>query len=458
MGYVMIRQPPLADLIRKYSAPVPRYTSYPTAPHFHGDVGPERYAEWLRAIPESGDVSLYVHIPFCDTLCWFCGCHTKIVRRYEPVLAYLERVREEAALVSAHLPEGARLSHIHWGGGSPTLLEADEIASIAQSCKNILPCTDDAEFAVEIDPRDLDDERIAALAGAGVNRASIGVQDFDPEVQRAINRIQSLELTAACVAKLRGAGIASINMDLLYGLPFQTEESLAETLRHAIAMDPDRIAMFGYAHVPWLKTHQRLIPEDALPSPLARLNQFAMACDMLEAAGYMRVGLDHFAKADDPLAVAAQAGTLNRNFQGYTTDSAASLIGLGASAIGSLNEGYIQNLVPIHDYMRTVKAGELPVARGIALSEDDRIRRHVIERLMSGFVFSRSELERHFGSAARAVISEAARMEDFERDGLIAPTPDGFLVTRTGRFFVRAVAARFDAYLARRTARHSLAV
>lgn len=437
------------DLLTRYDRRVPRYTSYPTAPHFHAGIGPDHYAGWLEAVPRDEPLSLYVHIPFCDTLCWFCGCHTTVVRRYGPIASYLGLIEAELDLVAARLPQGVRLGHLHWGGGSPTTLAPDDIRRLGARLLDRLPAAAAAEIAVEIDPRGLGDETIAALAAIGVTRASIGVQDVNPEVQAAINRIQPPEVTRSAVDRLRAAGIARLNLDLVYGLPHQDVGRLLDTLDTALALRPDRLALFGYAHVPGFKAHQRLIPETALPGPVERLAQAETAAARLEAAGYVRIGLDHFALPDDPLARAAATDTLSRNFQGYTTDRARTLVGLGASAIGALPQGYVQNAVPVPRYREALAAGRLPVTRGIALTADDRRRRGVIEALLCRLAV---DLRDH------ADLAELPDLDRFETDGLI-DRGDGLLrVTARGRPFLRTIAAAFDAHLDPAGDRHVRAV
>lgn len=445
-------------LIEKYAGPVPRYTSYPTAPHFTDAVGPENYSKWLADLREGASLSVYCHIPFCDTLCWFCGCHTKMTRRYDPIASYLPALYSEIDLVACQIPEGAKVTHVHWGGGSPTILTPRDIKTLAERLHQQFDVMRDVEFAVEIDPRDLDEDRIEALARAGVNRASIGVQDFDPTVQTAINRRQTYEKTASVIAALRDRGIASINIDVMYGLPHQTTTTLAQTIAAVSQLKPDRIALFGYAHVPWMKRHQSMIDEDFLPGRQARFSQAQLAASLLTNAGYVRVGLDHFALPDDPIARAMTAGTLQRNFQGYTTDHADAVLGLGASAISSLPDGYVQNLVPTTDYKTKLAKQELATAKGVRLTREDRIRRYVIERLMCDLTYSATALEEQFGKPAHAAIAEAGELTRFCRDDMIEPTADGFSVTDIGRPFLRVICAAFDAHLNAGQARHSIAV
>ena len=448
----------VSALVGKYAAPVPRYTSYPTAPHFHEGVGEADYAGWLEAMNPASSLSLYLHIPYCDTLCWFCGCHTKITRRYNPVAAYLPSLCDEIAHVSDIVPSGPRATHIHWGGGSPTILTPDDIRRLAFCVHDHFDVAHSVEFSVEIDPRGLDFERVRAMAEAGVTRASIGVQDFDPKVQSAINRHQSYEETAQAISWLREVGIQAINLDVMYGLPHQSARTLERTVEQVTSLEPDRIALFGYGHVPWAKTHQKMIDEAALPDVGERFAQASLATGLLNEAGYKTIGLDHFARPDDTMAVAEQEGRLRRNFQGYTADAADALIGFGASSIGSLAQGYCQNAAPIADYRRKIAATGLATAKGVELTPDDHMRRWVIERLMCDLTLSSKALGTRFGGAGRELLDGPLDLDGFEQDELITRGDDGIRITAAGRPFIRAICAEFDAYLKRSPQRHSVAV
>ncbi len=446
------------DLVRRYSKPVPRYTSYPTAPHFHPGIDRVTYAEWLRAIPRDTALSLYIHVPFCDRLCWFCGCHTKQVLRYDPIAAYVPVVLREIETVAKLLDGRGRVTALHLGGGSPSMLRRDDLARLASAVRERFTMAEAFEFSIEIDPNDMAPGRYDDLAHVGVTRVSIGVQDFDPRVQAAINRLQSFEQTAAVVEQVRARGVASVNLDVLYGLPYQTLEGLERTVTQTLSLQPDRLALFGYAHVPWLKTHQRMIPEAALPGVLERFAQQAKAAEWIRAAGYDAIGIDHFALPSDTLAQSARGHRLHRNFQGYTTDAAPALIGFGASAIGSLPQGYVQNQVPTGEYTRQVSEHGLATARGIALTREDRMRRWVIERLMCDFTVPLDELMHRFGPPAEDVAAEMLGVAMEDHDGLVDFDREGFVVTEKGRPFVRSIAAAFDSYLGAGKARHSLAV
>jgi len=448
----------LADLIRKYDQRVPRYTSYPTAPHFSATIGAETYAEWLRALPSDTPLSLYLHVPFCAQLCLFCGCHTTVMHRPEPLLAYTRTFLAEIDLLADAIGRRLPVRHIHWGGGTPHALPAACMAAITTRLHERFAIAPDTEVAVEIDARTLTDADIAGLAQIGTTRASLGVQDFDPKVQRAIGRVQSFATTAACVARLRGIGVGSINLDLIYGLPYQTVDGLAATVGSALALAPDRIAVFGYAHVPWMKRQQTLLPATALPDAAARFAQRQAAEQTIAAAGYEAIGLDHFALPVDALAVAARAGRLRRNFQGYTTDDAPVLLGVGASSIGSLPQGYVQNAPGVPGWREAIHAGRLPVARGCAVTAADRLRRDVIERIMcDGAVDLAATAARH-GADPASLMDAAPALQEMARDGLLHWTGHQLAVTGTGRPFLRNVAALFDTYLGAGTARHSAAV
>lgn len=447
-----------ADPVRLFSAPVPRYTSYPTAPHFHDGIDAATYRGWLGGIAADAPVSVYVHVPYCDRLCWFCGCHTKQTLRYDPVARYLQVLHREIELVAAAAGKRLRLRELHLGGGSPSMLKSEDLARLGEVLRRHFDFDAAARISVEIDPNDVTADTIEGFKALGMNRASIGVQDFDPKVQETINRIQTFEDTARVVAMLREAGITSINVDALYGLPHQTRGSLERTLEQVVSLAPDRIALFGYAHVPWMKTHQRMIDEASLPDMEERYLQARLAEERLKDAGYAAIGIDHFALPEDSLAQAASAGRLRRNFQGYTDDPCEVLIGLGASSIGSLPQGYIQNVPATGNYIAAVERGELPVAKGIALTGDDRLRARVIEALMCDFAFSADDLRAEFGGAAELVIEEAdARVAD-DAHGFFRRLGARFVIAEPGRPFARTIASWFDAYLGKGKARHSAGV
>lgn len=435
------------SLVEKYDRPVPRYTSYPTAPHFADSVGESDYRAWAGALDPASPLSLYIHVPYCASMCWFCGCNTKITARYEPVGTYVDHVLMEMDLLAAALPARMPVSHVHWGGGSPTMVEPQDWQRMVARLRERFHFTNDVELAVELDPRTATQDYIEALADAGVSRVSIGVQDFDAEVQKAINRIQPYDMTAQVVDWLVGAGITAINMDLMYGLPHQTVEKVVDQVDLAVSLNPQRIALFGYAHVPWMKSHQKMIDEAALPGTQERWDQFEAARERLQELGFAAVGLDHFAAPDDAMA----QGNVQRNFQGYTTDDAATLIGLGASSIGALPQGYVQNQPDIKQYKEAVAAGHLPIAKGRALTSDDVRRRTVINALMC-------DLKADLGADLSAYQEALSQLEPLMADDLVRLDGSILQVTEAGRPFVRVAAAAFDEYLGSGTGRHSKAV
>ena len=437
-------------LVRKYDGRVPRYTSYPTAPHFSPAVGEGDYRSWLARVDPSEPVSLYLHIPFCQQLCWYCGCHTQVVNRRGPVSDYVDALLGEIALVAHAIGARVPVSSIHFGGGTPNALSPHDLDRIFGEIRHRFAVLPDCEIAAEIDPRVLTAEWIEAAAGHGLSRASLGVQDIDLRVQEAIHRVQPFEMTARAVEGFRRAGVGSINLDLMYGLPHQSAATIARTIGAVAALRPDRIALFGYAHVPWMKPAQKLIDEAALPGAVERYEQQKLASDLLAEAGYVPVGLDHFALDTDELARSLADGRMRRNFQGYTTDAAQTLIGVGASSIGRLAEGYVQNLPRIPEWRQALAEGRLPVARGIAVSAEDRLRGGIIETLMCSFrvdLPETSPFER-----------ELERLSPLVEDGLVILHGRSVLVTERGRPFIRTICAVFDSYLDRGTARHSAAV
>lgn len=439
------------DAVRKFSDPVPRYTSYPTAPHFTSAVGPDDYRQWLGSLSGGDTLSLYFHVPFCHELCLYCGCNTKATRAYEPIARYVTALEKEIETVAALLPADARTVHIHWGGGSPNALSPADILRLGSLVRRAFKVEPTAEHAVEIDPRRLEADQVEAFAEIGVNRVSIGVQDFDPAVQRAIGREQSFETTREAIRLFRAKGVRSVNIDLVYGLPHQSRRSVTATLGKVLELKPDRIAIFGYAHLPQRLKHQRLIDPASLPDMNERFAQSQRLARLLIRSGYKAVGIDHYALEGDSLA----ARPPRRNFQGYTADSASALIGLGASSIGRFSEGYVQNAVAAADYERRVAEGGLATARGFRLSADDKARGYVIETLMCEFRFSASETAAKFGSAAAPLQEIAEDLIGADEDGLVERTPDGFRVTEFGRPFVRSIAACFDAYFGTTPATHA---
>ncbi|MGV6871499.1 oxygen-independent coproporphyrinogen III oxidase [Pseudochelatococcus sp. B33] len=435
-------------LLEKYGAArLPRYTSYPTAPLFSSAVDARQYGEWLDALAPDTRTALYLHVPFCRVMCWYCGCHTSITRRDDPVEDYLAVLGEEIRLVAERAGERAIVDDVHFGGGTPTIMRPQAFLDLMGILRRHFRLHDGTAIAVEIDPRTLTRDMAFALGEGGVRRASLGVQSFDPKVQQAINRIQSAARTAQAMADLRAAGITGINVDLIYGLPHQTERSCIDTALAAVAMRPERFAVFGYAHVPAFKKHQRLIDERALPDARARNAQAEAIAATLVGAGYRRIGLDHYALPDDALARAQEAGRLRRNFQGYTTDASEALIGLGASSIGQMPQGFAQNEVATGAYARRVRNGGLATAKGYRLTREDRLRAAVIERLMCDFTVDLAAVGCAQGVDAGFLVEGNDGLDALCRDGIATVDGDVIRVRDDHRFLIRTVAACFDAYL-----------
>jgi len=439
------------ELIAKYDKPGPRYTSYPTAPHFSESFNGSAYlAEIDRSNRDEADrdLSLYFHIPFCDTLCWYCGCNVVITQKREKALPYVDYLKREVDLVAERIAKGRKVTQLHWGGGTPTYLEAEQIRDIMSHVHARFDLADDMEASVELDPRDCTKERLAALRDFGFNRASMGIQDFDPVVQARVNRIQPEDLTWKVINWCRELGYKSVNVDLIYGLPLQTTERFEHTVEEVIRINPERIATFNYAHVPWLKKHQVMIKEDELPSPEEKLRLFEMISTRFHDAGYEFIGMDHFAKPADPIARAQREGTLYRNFQGYTTHAGCDLYAFGITAISQLRRCYSQNVKKIPEYYAAIDAGHLPVERGVLLSEEDLLRRDVITRLMCNFELNPADFEAEYGIDFGTHFAKAMELFDgFEADGLVVREGGEIKVTPAGRMLIRNIAMPFDAYL-----------
>ncbi len=430
---------------------VPRYTSYPTALQFTGQIGPSAVKPWLAALDPTEPVSLYLHVPFCKKLCLYCGCNTQIVSRHRPIGDFVHDLLAEIDLVAGLLPARPTVGHLHFGGGTPTVLAPDELRAVRRKLDERFLLAPGAEIAVEIDPRTLDDATIAALAEIGVTRASFGVQDFDAEVQQAIHRVQPFAMVEAAVQRLRGAGIPEIAFDLIYGLPRQTVASVERSVDLATALWPGRVALFGYAHVPWMKPHQQALERHGLPGGELRWAMADAAAARLLRAGYRRIGLDHFALPGDAMTRAAETGTLRRNFQGYTTDRAETLLGFGPSSISQVPQGFAQSLTETATWAKAVRAGELPVARGVAVDADDRVRARIIERLMCDLAVDLAAYPGDF-------TYERARLEALAADGVVTLDGDVVRVAEAARPLTRGVAAVFDRHLALDTTRHAVAV
>lgn len=439
-----------------FDARVPRYTSYPTAPQFAGGVGPSDFIQWIEEVPAGSEISLYVHVPFCRRLCWFCACRTQGTVSDDPVIAYAAMLHQEIALLAQHLPAGVRLSRLHWGGGTPTMLTPALSRDLAAAIFAVVPLAKGGEFSVEIDPMEIDEARLDALVGAGMNRASIGVQDFDPEIQTAIGREQPYETTLAVAVMIRARGVKSLNADILYGLPLQTEARISASVDKLLHLSPDRVALYGYAHVPWMSRRQQMIASDKIPTPQERLGLFEAARQKFVAAGYSEVGIDHFAKPSDGMAQAAKDGSLRRNFQGYTEDTSPVLIGLGASSISRFPQGYAQNASGTADHTRAIRAGKFSTHRGHRFAGEDRLRGRIIEALMCDFHVSRAEILRNFKVTPEALqtMFEAA---DRAFPLMLQITDAGLTIPPESRPLTRMIAQIFDAYDQNR-AKHSSAV
>jgi oxygen-independent coproporphyrinogen III oxidase len=436
---------------------VPRYTSYPTAPHFSEEVDAATYERWLRATSPMPDaVSVYLHVPFCRSICSYCGCNTKAARRDEPIREYARTLRDEIALVTGLT--GARpVSHIHWGGGTPGLLPPDCLEELVADLANAFVFQPDMEHAIELDPRYVSGQAARMLSGLGITRASLGIQDLDPAVQTAIGRVQPFETVRSAVDELRAAGISALSFDLIYGLPRQTLDTVQATVEKVVGLRPARVALFGYAHVPWMKTHQRLIDEATLPGSGERIRLARAAREMFCRAGYEEIGIDHFALPGDPLLEAAKNGTLKRNFQGYTTDAAETLIGLGASSIGRTPFGMVQNASDIAGWRRAVQAGRLPVVRGKAYEGDDLLRGAAIEQLLCHFEVDLAALAQQHGFEPSHLDDAFAGIDEFVSRGWVEKSGRRVAIVRHAPEIARLVASSLDAYLGR-AGRHSVAV
>jgi oxygen-independent coproporphyrinogen-3 oxidase len=436
------------ELLEKYCKAGPRYTSYPTAPHFHpGFTDADWRAELARG--SHRDLSLYAHIPFCDTLCWYCGCNMVATRDYGRAQRYLEWLFKEIEQVAALVSPGRPVKQLHWGGGTPTFLRPDDLARLFSHLTSRFSFTPDAEIGCEADPRELTREHVQALKACGFNRLSLGVQDLDDKVQQAVNRIQPEPLIAQVYGWMREAGFESINMDLMVGLPHQTVESFAKTLDTVIAWRPDRLAVFNYAHVPWMKKHQKLIAESDLPDFHTRIALQELILDRLTTAGYVYIGMDHYALPGDELVLAQRNKTLYRNFQGYTTHKDCDLLAFGASAISQTEDVYAQNLKSLKDYRARIEAGRLATERGLRIGHDDKLRREAITRIMCDLELDKAAFGREWNIDFDAYFDCAPELAELAADGLVTPEGDLIRVTNAGRLFLRNIAMLFDAYYRR---------
>ena len=442
-----------ADLIRRYDQSGPRYTSYPTAAQFHGNISVDDYRKWAQhsnedPIPRS--LSLYFHIPFCDTVCFYCACNKIVTGDHSRATPYLEHLYKEIELQGQLFDRDRIVDQLHWGGGTPTFLNADQIRDLMKVTGKHFSLRDDdaGDYSIEIDPRSVDSEKLQVLRETGFNRLSLGVQDLDPRVQKAVNRVQSEDKTREVTEAARELGFNSINMDLMYGLPFQTVESFNETLQKIVVLNPDRIAAYNYAHMPERFKPQRRINEDDLPSAAMKLDILQNTIEYLNGAGYVYIGMDHFARPTDELAVAQEQGTLHRNFQGYSTHADCDLIGMGVTAIGRVCDNYSQNVRNLEDYYEKVDAGILPLERGVELEPDDMLRREIIVQLMCHFVLDIEMLEQKWRfNFASQFKEESAELENLQKDGLLTLDQATLHILPAGRMLVRNVCMVFDRYL-----------
>ena len=436
------------DLIRRLDRNGPRYTSYPTADRFADSFTPESYQKWVSLRDPGRPLSLYIHIPFCNTLCFYCACNKIITKDRSRSARYVEYLIREMGMQAALMPGERRLEQLHWGGGTPTFLSDDEMRALMDATGEHFTLVPDGEYSIEIDPRKVGDETIALLGKLGFNRISLGVQDFDPEVQKAVNRIQSEEETLRVIRAARGNGFKSVSLDLIYGLPRQTLASIRTTLEKVIAADPDRLSIYNYAHMPTLFMPQRRIHEEELPAPQAKLDILKLAVNMLTDAGYVYIGMDHFAKPDDELAVAQRQGRLHRNFQGYSTHADCDLVALGVSAIGKIGPTYSQNFREEEGYYAALDRGVLPIMRGIELDQDDLIRRAIIQALMCHFALDKAVFEAEYGIVFDEYFAdEQEELEDYANEGLLTQSPSRLEVTPKGRMLIRNICMVFDRYL-----------
>lgn len=438
-------------LIGKYDRAGPRYTSYPTAVQFHDGFGEADYRQEAQAGNAAGKpLSLYLHIPFCDTVCFYCACNKIITKNRRHAAPYLDHLHQEMALQGALFDRSRPVTQLHWGGGTPTFVSAAEMRELMEITGEHFQLLDDdrGEYSIEVDPRETDERTVGLLRELGFNRLSLGVQDFDPEVQKAVNRIQSREITLRVMAAARSEGFKSISVDLIYGLPLQSVASFSRTVDQIVAQNPDRISVFNYAHLPELFKTQRQIDASALPTPAVKLEILKTVIEQLTAAGYVYIGMDHFAKPADELTLAQQAGTLYRNFQGYSTHADCDLIGLGATSISMVGDSYSQNLKTLEEYYARIDEGKLAVFRGVRLDADDRLRRAVITALICHFTLEFAAIEQPFNIRfGDYFATELAELTDMQADGLLTVDAARIRVLPPGRLLIRNICMAFDRYL-----------
>jgi oxygen-independent coproporphyrinogen-3 oxidase len=447
-----------AELLARYDRPGPRYTSYPTAVEFHPGFTEASYRERLAVADQlAGEpLSMYAHLPFCEERCLFCGCNVVVTKRQDVTQQYLDHVLAEVDLLARHLPNRRRISQMHWGGGTPTFYPAHDLERLFHAFSERFEFTPDAELGIEVDPRVTTTQQIESLRRLGFNRLSMGVQDFAPEVQRAVHRIQSFEWTRSMVQQARAEGFTSVNIDLIYGLPYQTAEGFRQTLDRVVEIRPDRVAVYSFAFVPWIKAHMKHLPQESMPDAALKLELLALSIDAFTRAGYRAIGMDHFALPEDELSRAIETRTLSRNFMGYTVQSAQDMLAVGISAIGDVQGAFVQNVKKLPPYEESIAAGRFPVERGYRLDADDMLRRYVITELMCNFHLDRQEVERRFGidfsTTFATELAELTAPDSPGTDGLIVVTPETLEVTPLGRRFVRNLCMVFDRHLRARTA------
>jgi oxygen-independent coproporphyrinogen-3 oxidase len=446
------------QLLERYDRPGPRYTSYPTAIEFHDGVTNAIYVERLAQLNRAADapLSAYMHLPFCEHRCAFCGCNVVITPHRQVASRYLEAVEQEIDLLASHLPDRRTVSQMHWGGGTPTYYSPAQLSRLFERVARHFTFTADAELGVEVDPRVTTFEHLETLRAHGFNRLSMGVQDFNPKVQEAVNRIQGYELTRDLIARARELGFSSINIDLIYGLPHQTLETFTATLDQALTLRPDRVAAYSFAFVPWMKAHMKELDVAALPPAEIKLSLLAATVDAFIGAGYRQIGMDHFALPTDDMGRAVDTHTLHRNFMGYTVKSTSDMVAVGVSAIGDVHGAFVQNTKKLPEYYEALAAGRFPIERGYELSQDDEIRRCVITELMCNFRLEIAPVEQRFGiDFADYFAAELSKLSDGEgspvADGLVVVGRDRIDVQPLGRMFVRNICMTFDKYLAART-------
>ena len=446
-------------LLERYDRPGPRYTSYPTAVEFHDGVRDEQYRQRLALVNAGAGepLSAYVHLPFCEARCAFCGCNVVITRHRDVAAEYLDTLDKEIDLLAGELPDRRTIAQMHWGGGTPTYYEADQLSRVFDRVHRHFSFTAEAELGIEIDPRVTSVAHLQRLRALGFNRLSMGVQDFAPEVQKAINREQSYELTRDLLYEARAAGFLSVNVDLIYGLPYQTVDGFRRTLEQTIAMRPDRVAAYSFAFVPWMRAHMKHLDNGALPTAALKLELLALTIDAFVTAGYRQIGMDHFALPTDELGQAVERGDLHRNFMGYTVQKTNDMVAVGVSGIGEVHGAFVQNTKKLPEYYAAVGAGRFAIERGYEMSPDDLLRRHVIGALMCNFRVDRHDVERRFSIDFAGYfapeLAELTAAESPATDGLVTVSESAIEVTPLGRLFVRNVCMVFDQYLRARTAR-----